>query len=242
MLAIALIFTIVFETALAPILFGLDDVIIYGIKKTKINGKAKTALSIICNIVFCLIALIAIFSVWRLSEYLCSFDVGKYVAVIVYTILLTIISSTTIYHSPKKEITNAWEVYKNGFTRANINNIIPRIPLKAIINIFYVLALIFAQIEDLGFCTFPDEVSYFFTLNKYGIVIVLAIEKILKSFKPDLERAKILSEAFAVQERQDEEERAELKKSFKELKELIKLRKQARKEAKEQRKKERDKK
>ena len=242
MLAISIIFTLVVWFSLIPLIIAIDDVIIYRIKKTKISESAKRKLTK-CYIVFIVVVyILTVWGVWLLSALLEKVVFGNYIKVIIYTLILAVLSTNSLYFSPKQEINSALDVFKNGFTKANVNNFFAQIPLNVIINLLYLIILIVAQVQDLEYCKLPEEVSYFFTMNKYGIVIVLAIQKVIKGVTPDKERAKIMLEAFVEKEKEDEELTDEIKKSFSDLKASLKQKKEKRKKVKEESKKDKEKK
>lgn len=241
MLAISIIFTLVVWLSVLPIIRGIDNVIGYKIEKSKISDLAKRKLTICFSILIIVFYVTAVWGFWLLSDLLEKLNFGSYIQVLIYTLILGALSSNSLYLSPKQEINSAWDAFRNGFTKGNVNNFFAHIPLNMLINLFYLVILIVAHVEDLEYCTLPNEVSYFFTLNKYGIVIVLAIQKVIKSVTPDKERAKILTEAFVQQEKEDDAFRDEVKKSFGELKISLKRKRQERKNAKDKRKDKKDK-
>lgn len=242
MLAIACIFMLVFTAGISSILVGIQNVILYRIAQSKNTIKTKNILTIGCYIISSAIFLfLVIWGMVHLIEWLCSTNVGSYIAVIIYTLLLALMAADILYLSPSENVDSISKAFRRGFTSGSINNIIPNLYLKTIINLFYLVILILAQIEDLGFASFPDGVSYFFTLNKYGIVIVFAIEKIIKSLAPERKRMKILTEAFVEQENRDERDREERRNTFKEIKVIMKERKAVKKRIKEESKKNKDK-
>lgn len=58
---------------------------------------------------------------------------------------------------------------------------------------------------------------------------MVAVEKIIKSIAPERERRKILSDTFVEQEKKEEKEREEMRRSFKEIWVAIKQSRQERK-------------
>ena len=134
------------------------------------------------------------------------------------------------------EINSVFKAFRRGFTKGNVNSIIPKLYIKTLINLFYLIILILAQIEDLKLATLPSGLSYFCTLNKYGIVIVFAVEKIIKSVAAEKKRKRILTETFIEQEKQDEKDREETRRLMREVKELFKQRRAEKKLARQKRK------
>lgn len=236
MVAIAVIFFIVVGAVLTPLIVAVDDLIIYKVKTSKISSRKKNIISVIDGLILLLIAVPYIaFLIW-LSTTICATKLGCYFAVIVYTLLLSILSSSKIYLSPDVKVDTAYKVFKKGFTVSSIRHIFSILYLRVVIEIAYLVFLVLAQIEELGFCALPTELSDFCTLNKYGIIILFAVEKIIKSVEPERERRKILSNTFVEQENTEEKERQEIRRSWKEFREEMKKRRQERKLIKKRRK------
>lgn len=187
------------EVAIIPILAGLYQLAHYYIKNFK--GQIYFWVKLFVNIIYVFGISSSLLIITLIFHSLSSIRIGEYIAVIIYTALLSILSSNSLYQSPKTVVDTPYKAFKSGFTQFNVW--LSRLPLKTIINIIYLLILIVAHIQDLGYYKFPEDLSYFLTLNKYGLLIIWAIEKIIKSIKPDIERSKILKEAFAEQKRID---------------------------------------
>lgn len=223
------IFAVVVQLGCTPFLIGIHEIILYKVSLLKFSPKLKSWLKLISIIM--LLGLIALtFIGWiKLSEWLQSMKMGDYISVLIYTLLLALISSNILYQSPEIVVNSTAKAFKKGFTESSVNNILAQLPLKVIINLLYLVVLIIAQIEDLGYIHFSDGVSYFCTLNKYGIVIILTVEKIIKSFKPEKERAKVITETFVKKEKEEEKQREAVKNKFKEFKQILKERKQQKK-------------
>lgn len=234
MLAVSIIFFFVVSAALTPFIFAAYELIVFKIINSKISIGKKKFLKTIGHIILLLISLPSIFAVMCLADFICTTELGCYIAVLVYTLIFSILSSSKIYLSPDIKVDSALKAFKKGFTVSSIRHIFSILYLRVIIEVAYLVVLILAQIEELGFCTFPEEVSLFFTLNKYGIVIMVAVEKIIKSIAPERERRKILSDTFVEQEKKEEKEREEVRRSFKEIWAAIKQLRQERKAKKRQ--------
>lgn len=238
MILISCIFIVVVSAAVGLFFAGLEKMCLYLISNSHKTQKTKKIITIFCRIfVIIIILAFTLGGITYLSKVLCATDIGSYIAVIIYTLLLALMSSNMLYISPSEPIDSVKKAFRKGFTGASVNHIVPNLYLKTIINLAYVIVLILAQLEDLGFAKFSKEMSYFCTLNKYGIVIVFAMEKIIKSFKPENERAKILVEAFVEQENHEEKMREERKKLYNEVKSTIRERRRARKIERKKRKK-----
>lgn len=236
MLAVFIIFFIVVSAASTPLIVATHDSIIFKINNSKISTGKKKFFKAIVYIILLLISLPSIFAVICLADFICTTELGCYIAVLVYTLIFSILSSSKIYLSPDIKVDTALKAFKKGFTVSSIRHIFSILYLRVIIEVAYLVVLILAQIEELGFCTFPEEVSLFFTLNKYGIVIMVAVEKIIKSIAPERERRKILSDTFVEQEKKEEKEREEVRQSFKKMCTVIKQLWQERKAKKQQHK------
>lgn len=204
MVGVNVIFILVLAMSLAPFVWGIDDAISYKIKVSKKCDKTKNRLIKFFAIFMVLVYAILVGIFWLLSDLLNKVDFGGYIKVILYTLVLGVLSSEIIYQSPKQEINSAWDAFKSGLTKANVNNFWANMPLNVIINLFYLIVLILAQVDDLGYCEFSKGGSLFLTLNKYGIVILFAVQKIIKSVVPDKARAKIMLEAFVEKENEEE--------------------------------------
>lgn len=238
MTAIAGIFFLVVSAAGTSFSVGLEEIFLYLIENSKKSVKVKKALIIVCHIIFATCTLMFVFwGIGRLSYLLCSTNIGGYIAVIIYTLLLALMAANSLYLSPLVKVDSCIKAFRKGFTKASVNHLIPNLYIKTIINLFYLIILILAQIEDLKLATFPSGASYFCTLNKYGIVIVFAIEKIIKSFAPEKKRTEILTEAFVEQEKEDERAHENIRNIFKQIKASAKERRMAKKQAKKERKK-----
>lgn len=187
------------EVAIIPIFVGLYQLALFYTNKLKRQTKSWIKFFVkalmVVGISFSFIIPILIF------YFLSLIKIGEYLAVIIYIALLSVLASNDLYQSPKTTVDTAYKAFKSGFTQFNVW--LSKLPLKTIINVVYLAILIIAQIQDLGYYKFPEELSHFLTLNKYGLLIIWAIEKIIKSVKPDMERAKILKEAFEEQKKRD---------------------------------------
>lgn len=236
MVAITVIFYIVVGAVLTPLIFAVNDLIIYKIKNSKISSRKNNIISVIDGLILLLIAVPYIVFLFWLATTICATKLGCYFAVVVYTLLLSILSSSKTYLSPDVKVDTAYKVFKKAFTVSSIRHIFSILYLRVIIEIAYLVFLVLAQIEELGFCTLPAELSFFCTLNKYGIIILFAVEKIIKSVEPERERRKILSNTFVEQENKEEKERQEIRRSWKEFREEMKKQRQERKLNKKRRK------
>lgn len=196
---VLLVCILIMEVAIIPLLIGFYHVALYYIKKLKTQTKFWVKFFVNILLVFGISFSIIIPPL--ICHLLSLIKIGEYIAVIIYIALLTVLASNSFYQSPKTVIDTAYKAFKSGFTQFNVW--LSKLPLKTIINVVYLAILIIAQIQDLGYYKFPEELSHFLTLNKYGLLIIWATEKIIKSVKPDMERAKILKEAFEEQKKRD---------------------------------------
>lgn len=241
MIAIFIIFIIFFlvvSAATLLIIRGCREMCLYIIGSSRKSSKAKRGLSITCYTCFAVTMLVICAGIFLLGGFLCTSAAGKYVAVMTYTILLALMATNELYISPSLKVDSKGKAFRRGFTNGGVNNIIPNLYLKTIINIAYLAILICAQIEDLNLVQFNREFSYFCTLNKYGIVVIFAIEKMISSIASEKKRKKTLNEASVDQERKEEQDREETRQQIHTLKLLLKERRELRKQ-KRQGKKER---
>lgn len=232
MVAIKIIFIIVVSFSLVPIVRGFISAIDFKIDASKLKDTAKKIFKTITLFLYLILAGFVLFMLFKGVELFEKIAAGDYIIVLIYTLLFSITSNSNLYQLPSEAVDSSWKAFKKEFTSANVNNIFADLPLKVIINLAYLTILILAQLEDLGYCTFSSELSYFLTLNKYGIVIVLTMEKVLNGIKPDKTRRRVLLEAFVEKEKIEEKEREEIKAEIKEIKQIVQARKKAKKEKK----------
>lgn len=201
------------EVAIFPLLIGLYQLALYYIKKLK--TQTKFLVKFFVNILLVFGISFSLIIPPLICHLLSLIKIGEYIAVIIYIALLSVLAANSLYQSPKTVIDTEYKAFKSGFTQFNVW--LSKLPLKTIINVVYLAILIIAQIQDLGYYKFPEDLSHFLTLNKYGLLIIWAIEKIINSVKPDMERAKILKEAFEEQKKRDKANKEKEKKLLKYL-------------------------
>ena len=235
-MAIFIIFSLVGSAAAILIISGCHEMCLYIIGTSKKNSKAKKGLTIVCHICFAVTMLSICAGIFILGFFLCETAAGEYIAVITYTVFLALMATNEVYISPSLKVDSKRKAFRRGFTSASVNNIIPNLYLKTIINVAYLAILICAQIEDLNLLQFNSAFSYFCTLNKYGIVIVFAIEKIISSIASEKKRGSTLTEAFVEQERKEEQNREETRQQIRSIKLLLKERREARKQKRQKKK------
>lgn len=210
---ILLICLMIMEVAIIPIFVGLYQLALYYTNKLKRHTKFWVKFFVKALMI---VGISVSIIIPPLICYLLSLiKIGEYIAVIIYIALLSVLAANALYQSPKTAVDSAYKAFKGGFTQFNVW--LSKLPLKTIINVVYLAILIIAQIQDLGYYKFPEDLSHFLTLNKYGLLIIWAIEKIIKSVKPDMARAQILKEAFEEQKKRDKANKEKEKKLIKYL-------------------------
>lgn len=213
-----------------PFWKGIDEVIKYKHNKKYVRNKVNILKYVIKEILWHFVLLVLIVFVFFILAQLRRVVYGEYIAVIIYTLLLAMTSSKFLYQSPSVRVDSSWKAFKKGFTQSHVNSFLVQLPLKAVINIIYLAILIIAHIEDLGYFSFNPEFSHFCTLNKYGILIMLSVEKIIGSTKAEKERTEILTEAnlenLKIEEAKFNDFKEELKEIITILKETYKIKRE----------------
>ena len=192
MTAIFCIFILVVNAAVLPILCGIHQIVIYEVDRSKIKLSSKKVITFLREFLFALTLIALNYGIYELDDFLCSSKLGGYVAVLIYTFLFSIISSKSLYISPDLKVDSRIKAFKKGFTKMSAVSVLPNLHIRTILEIAYLMFLVLSQVEELSLCTYPASVSLFLILNKYGIVIMVAVEKIIKSINPERDRRKIL--------------------------------------------------
>lgn len=192
MQAIQIIFIIVSGYSSIPIIRGIMNAIEYKIQKARFSKTTKKFFKVTNTVFYCLVSILTIYCSNKFFNIITRIQAGGYIAVLIYTSLLAIHANNNLYQQPSETVNSFCSAFKREFTIANLNNIIAKLPLKVLINLSYLIILILTQIEELGYYAFSANLSYFCKLNKYGIVIIFAVEKIVNSVNLDKKRKKIL--------------------------------------------------
>lgn len=153
MTAIICFFVIIVSASITSVLVGFHEAFLYLIKSSQKKEKVKSRLTALCDFIFFVIGILLVFVILNLEKLLKQTVVGNYVAVIVYTMLLGLLSADVLYISPSTEINSSFKAFKKGFTKGNVNHLIPNLYIKTFVNLFYLVILILAQIEGLGLAT-----------------------------------------------------------------------------------------
>lgn len=128
------------------------------------------------------------------GNYLTQSKLGKYICVIIYTIVLAINASDffakNFYQNRETHIINKATAFKNGFTFMSSNFIVAHLPIKLLINVFYLICLIVAQMFSLELIGNNEFVS-FCRLNEYGILIYLAVKEIFEVYAKKQEKTRL---------------------------------------------------
>lgn len=137
---------------------------------------------------------------------------SDYLFVLLYTVLLSVWGYEGFYRSPKLEAESAEDAFKTGYTREASKVFIVRVSINVFVQVAYIVILVFSQLEDLGFIKMVEEGSYFLSLNKYGIIIVYAVQKLITEIKKATKTNQIINEsyeAYLVHSKQAEKESKE---------------------------------
>ena len=188
--AIECIFFIVVSSFIIPFIFGLHKLLEYILFKRS----CKRVFLILYTIVL-LIIIGALFSAIACAgNYLTQSKLGKYICVIIYTIMLAINASDffakNFYQNREISITNKATAFKNGFTFMSSNFIIAHLPIKLLINGFYLICIIVAQMFSLELIGDNGFVS-FCRFNEYGILIYLAVKEIFEAYAKKQEKIRL---------------------------------------------------
>jgi hypothetical protein len=172
--------------------FGIYEIINYSIENHKY--KHKKVLVILIGIIFIVILFFLFDLICFVVKLLSSDEITYYIGVLIYTILLALYSSelfsTRLFQSSKEKIDTKWKAFKNGFTDCASLIIFSHLPISIIIYTWYLLCIIVSQLYDLGFIVHSEFVS-FCKYNEYGILVVMAINEIVKVVKAKKEKRRI---------------------------------------------------
>ena len=234
MTIIFVLFILIANATITALIYGLNKLFVYIVDKSNVGTKNKFVLKISIWFLFLALALLQFFAIFKLGAMLCSSKLGNYIAVIIYTSCLAVMSIKDLYISPLHSVDSPIKAFRKGFKQANVNNIIPNLYLRTVIHIAYLVILVIAQLEELQLIKINSELSFFCMLNKYGIVIIFAIEKIISSINNEKKRLAIIHDTFVEQEKENDLQNKEFKQDFKELFAILKERRKKRKNNKNQ--------
>ena len=158
--AIDCIFFIVVSSFIIPFIFGLHKLLEYILFK---RSRKRVFLIMYTIVIFIIIGSL-LSAIAYAGNYLTQSKLGKYICVIIYTIVLAINASDffakNFYQDRETHIINKATAFKNGFTFMSSNFIVAHLPIKLLINVFYLICIIVAQmfslelIGDNGFVSF----------------------------------------------------------------------------------------
>ena len=188
--AIECVFFIVISSFILPFIFGLHKLLEYILFKRSL----KRVFLIMYTVVVLIIIGALLSAIAYAGNYLTQSKLGKYICVIIYTIVLAINASDffakNFYQNREIRITNKATAFKNGFTFMSSNFIVAHLPIKLLINVFYLICIIVAQmfslevIGDNGFVAFCR-------FNEYGILIYLAVKEIFEVYAKKQEKTRL---------------------------------------------------
>lgn len=188
--AIECIFFIVVSSFIIPFIFGLHKLLEYILFKRN----RKRVFLIMYTVVVLIIVGSLLFAIAYAGNYLTQSKLGKYICVIIYTIVLAINASDffakNFYQNREIRITNKATAFKNGFTFMSSNFIVAHLPIKLLINGFYLICIIVAQMFSLGLIGDNGFVS-FCRFNEYGILIYLAVKEIFEVYAKKQEKTRL---------------------------------------------------
>lgn len=194
MQGIQIIFWIVVMSFFVPLIGAFIAAIIYKYKIHRAHLLIKIVF-IAFDIALTFGILFALRGLNKLGEYLIGFPLGTYICVLTYTILLAIMSSESIcnmfFLDRKQGVNSMFSAFKVGYTRAASHMLVFYMPIKPIIYSFYLLCLIVSQVVSLGYTFLSNEIVVFCQMNEYGIVILIAIQEMINSWKKKTDKKRI---------------------------------------------------
>ena len=188
--AIECIFFIVVSSFIIPFIFGLHKLLEYILFK---RSRKRVFLIMYTIVIFIIIGSL-LSAIAYAGNYLTQSKLGKYICVIIYTIVLAINASDffakNFYQDRETHIINKATAFKNGFTFMSSNFIVAHLPIKLLINVFYLICIIVAQMFSLELIGDNGFVS-FCRFNEYGILIYLAVKEIFEVYAKKQEKTRL---------------------------------------------------
>ena len=224
---------------LAPIINGCIGVINY--KCSKIDYKKHEFMYLLLQLFVVLIIWIAsVTSVLYLWFALIEYAITEYVISVLFFLWVSVTDSDKIYLPKEAIIDSPIKAFKKGLIESFSSNIF--YVTKTFAHIIYIFILVISQIialyfKDSWIC--DSEFYRFLEVNKYGIVIMYAFEKIISSIsdKNRKVRKHLLKEMSDEREKEEQKEREERQQQLQEIKKLLKQIRLKRSEKKRQNKK-----
>ena len=241
------LYPIVFGFFLAPLVSGVRWLMKYWLMKVHYNERHEVLFNLIPSLTalaFGLILFTGIIISWLQIWRYAIFD---FIVSVVSYLMISITSFDKIYVPVGTEIDSGFKAFRKGYTEGISMRILSCMPVKIVVHITYLLILIASQIISLYFSDCPIYTSEFYTfleVNKYGIVIMYAFEKIFASISKndEKEKTKILQETYDTMTKEEERLDAETREKFNELKSYCKLLREERKKERQEKKKNKTKK
>ena len=235
------LFPLILAYFLAPTIRGIIGVTNYKLSKLDYQKHefTYTLIQLVVSLLFFISSIALVLFLWYKIIYFAFVD---YIVSVGCCLLISITASDKIYLPAETEIDSSLKAFRKGFTEGLSFRLFPFLPTKTIIHIIYLAILVTSQVITLYFkdsWIHNSEFYRFLEINKYGIVIMYAFEKIISSIssKEEKERIKIMQETSDVLEKQEQEDRKKRQQEWQELKELLKQIKLKRSEKKRQNKK-----
>lgn len=236
-----ILFPFIFAYFFVPAVCGIIEIVNY--KLSRINRKKREfsyiLIQLFSSLLLCSATLILIFYLWYKILYLAFMD---YIVSVLCCLLISITASNKIYLPAGIEIDSSLKAFKKGFTECISSGFFHFLPTKTIVHVFYLVILIASHIVTLYFVdssVYGSDFYRFLEINKYGIVIMYAFEKIITSIssKEEKERIQTLKEISDKLEEDKQKEHEELQQKKQELMKLLESIRMARLEKKRQNKK-----
>lgn len=212
-----------------PFIGGISAVIRF------IGSKHNKAVKAISYIIASLLAVFLFLTIWFAEELLCLIPnkvLGDYIAAILYCLLLMALGGSALYKIPTGDKSSIKAIFIEEYTYYALKNPFTWIPYRLIIYVFYFVILILSQLYELDVIEMNNDWAYFCSINKYGIVIMLSVERIIKAILSLKDRFLTLKNAKTHVDQRTDREDAEYEQSKKEFKELLHMLKDERKQAK----------
>ena len=227
-----LLFPLVIGYFITPTISGLRWMVRYKLNKSnyqKNHELGYVLIPILCAFIFGIVLIIATLALWVV---IMKYEWFDYIISVICCLLVSITASEKIYLPVNAEINSYGKAFRKGYTEGISMRVFPFIQTKTAVHIVYLMILIASHIITLYFKDAPiynSDIYEFLEVNKYGIVIMYAFEKIISSIskKEESERIKILNETSKEMEEHDKQSREEFEKSKQNLKAVLKQRKQA---------------
>ena len=235
------LFLIIVGYFLSPIICSVREMVRLKLLRKNYEKEHEVKLILVpflASFIFGLFFIVLIFLSWLLIY---EYPIFDYIVSVIGCLLAAVASMESIYFVPGETVDTYLKAFKKGYTEGISKSFLTVFPIKISIHIIYIFTLIASHIISLYFKDYPIYNSEFFRfleVNKYGIVIMYAFEKIIDSIKKKdgQKQMEIMNETCDILDKQDkqslEEYKASKEKARKVIKEYLKRRKEERKKCK----------